>query len=163
MPELKQAFERTGFSDVRTVLASGNVVFNAAAASNAKLERAAEAAMTKHLGRAFVTIVRPIDALRALLESNPYAAYRLKPGSKRIVTFLKTKAKQPAGLELPLARDGARILELRGAEIYSVYVPSPRGAAFMTLIEKTFGKDVTTRTWETVTKVVKSADELQPH
>ena len=31
--------------------------------------------------------------------------------------------------------------------------PPPRPSVFMTLIEKTFGKDVTTRTWETIQKV----------
>jgi hypothetical protein len=50
--------------------------------------------------------------------------------------------------------DGARILCRRGSEILSAYVPSPRGAVFMTLIENTFGEQVTTRTWETVRKVV---------
>jgi hypothetical protein len=29
---------------------------------------------------------------------------------------------------------------------FTAYVPSPRGAVFMTLIEKTFGTNVTTRT-----------------
>jgi hypothetical protein len=49
--------------------------------------------------------------------------------------------------------DGARILRVKGNEVFTVYVPSPRGAAFMALIEKTFGKGITTRTWETVQKV----------
>ena len=77
MPELKRAFEAVGFTDVRTVLASGNVVFTASPASAATLERKAEAAMEKHLGRSFLTIVRPVAALRDLLESDPYAPYRL--------------------------------------------------------------------------------------
>ena len=41
---------------------------------------------------------------------------------------------------------------LGGREIFSAYVPSPRGPVFMTLIEKTFGTGVTTRTWDTVKK-----------
>ena len=49
--------------------------------------------------------------------------------------------------------DGARILAALGREVFSSYVPGPRGPVFMTLIEKTFGKDVTTRTWDTVKKV----------
>ena len=47
---------------------------------------------------------------------------------------------------------GARILGINGREIFTAYVPSPRGPVFMALIEKTFGKDVTTRTWDTVKK-----------
>ena len=40
-------------------------------------------------------------------------------------------------------------------EVLTSYVPSPKGPVFMTLIEKTFGKDVTTRTWDTLQKVAR--------
>ena len=63
MPELKKAFELAGFADVVTVLGSGNVVFNATAAPEATLEKKAEAAMQKHLGRSFSTIIRSVDTL----------------------------------------------------------------------------------------------------
>jgi hypothetical protein len=33
---------------------------------------------------------------------------------------------------------------------------APRGAVFMTMIERTFGKALTTRTWETVGKVARA-------
>jgi len=65
MPELRSAFERAGFTEVKTVLSSGNVVFTAPAQTAGAIERSAEAAMRKHLGRAFPVIVRPIDALDA--------------------------------------------------------------------------------------------------
>src|SRR5206468_2170182 len=64
MSDLKKAFEAAGFTDVKTILGSGNVVFSARAASEASLERRAEAAMTERLGRTFLTIIRPIEALR---------------------------------------------------------------------------------------------------
>ena len=153
MPELKKAFEAAGFTDVRTLLSSGNVVFTAPSASEAALQRKAEAVMTKRLGRSFLTITRPVDALREMLESDPYGAFRLPPGAKRIVTFLRER---PASkLTLPAEVDGARILAVDGSHIFSAYVPSPKGPVFMTLIEKTFGSGVTTRTWQTVTKVAK--------
>src|SRR6266851_5202552 len=88
MTPLKDAFEAAGFTDVKTILGSGNVVFSARAASEASLERRAEAAMNERLGRTFLTIIRPIEALRDLLESDPYKAFRLAPGAKRVVTFL---------------------------------------------------------------------------
>lgn len=150
MPQLKRCFERAGFTDVKTVLSSGNVVFNARAASPRTLERKAEAAMAKHLGRAFYTIVRPAAALRKLLESDPYRAFRLPAKAKRVVTFVRRPPK--AKLSLPLELDGARILAVKGGEVFTAYVPTGRGAAFMVLIEKTFGRDVTTRTWDTIKK-----------
>jgi uncharacterized protein (DUF1697 family) len=153
MPELKRAFESAGFGEVRTLLSSGNVVFSAAVAPVAELEHRCEAAMHKHLGSAFVTFVRPLDALRRLLASDPYAKFNLEPQSKRIVTFLHKKPKSAPAL--PIERDGARILVARGTEIFSAYTPTPRGPVFMQLLDKTFGKETTTRTWDTIAKVAK--------
>ncbi len=155
MADLKRAFERAGFTDVKTVLASGNVVFSAAPAGNAALERRAEQAMAKHLGRVFFTVVRPVDELEALLASDPYASAKLKPGAKKVVTFLRAKPK--AKVKLPPEKDGARIVRHQGAEAFSAYVrtPTTKGPEFMKLIEQTFGKDQTTRTWQTIEKVAR--------
>jgi uncharacterized protein (DUF1697 family) len=154
MPELKKAFEAAGFSEVRTVLSSGNVVFDARRASETSLERAAEGAMEKRLGQNFLTIVRPIEALQAILATDPYQAFRVSPAAKRIVTFLR----QPPAtrLDLPIEQDNARLLTLIGREVYSAYLPTPKGPVFMTLIERAFGKAVTTRTWDTVAKVARA-------
>ncbi len=151
MAELKASFEAAGFGDVRTVLSSGNVVFDARAGSLASLERKAEAAMKERLGRSFLTIVRPVDALRSLVAADPYRDFRLPLHAKRIVTFLR----RPPGstIPLPIEVDGARILCVRGGEVFGAYVRTPRGPVFMTLIQETFGEEVTTRTWDTVRKV----------
>jgi|SRR5688572_20475501 len=154
MPALKSAFEAAGFSEVKTLLSSGNVVFDARRASEAALQRKAEAAMEAALGRTFLTIVRPIEMLRELRASDPYSEFRLDPSAKRIVTFLRDEP--AARITLPMERDGAQLLALRGRELFSAYVRSPKGADFMTLIERTFGKELTTRTWETVTKVAQA-------
>src|SRR6266571_3992631 len=53
-------------------------------------------------------------------------------------------------------------LSLEGSEVFSAYVPGLRGPVFMTLIEKSFGKDVTTRTWETVKKVARETGSARP-
>lgn len=153
MADLRRAFEAAGFTEVSTLLTSGNVLFTARAASESALERKAEAAMTRTLGKAFLTIVRPVESLRALIASDPYKGFRLAPDSKRVVTFLR--ARPASRLELPIEQDGARILAMREREILSVYVPTPKGPVFMTLLEKTFGKEQTTRTWETVSKAAR--------
>ena len=44
---------------------------------------------------------------------------------------------------------------MKGGMIYSAYVPTPKGAAFMAVIEKALGKDITTRTWDTVAKLIR--------
>ena len=156
MPDMKQAFESAGFTAVKTVLSSGNVVFDARKASETSLRRAAEAAMQQRMGRSFLTIVRPVDALRELLEADPYRGLDLDPSAKRIVTFL-LDAPAPASLRaLPLEQEGARLLAIRGKDVLGGYLRTPKGPVFMSLIEKTFGKEQTTRTWETVGKVARA-------
>ena len=132
MPELKRCFEAAGFTGVRTVLSSGNVAFDARAASEAALERRIETAMAEHLDRRFHTIARAADTLRELIEADPYADFVLPANAKRVVTFLRVP--HAANLPLPIEFDGARILAVHGREIFSAYVPSPRGPVFMTLI-----------------------------
>lgn len=154
MPDLKRCFEAVGFSEVRTVLSSGNAVFTARSRSESALERKAEEAMAEHLGRTFQTIVRPVSGLLELLDEDPYGGYRLPANAKRVVTFLREPLKTKPSL--PLEVDGARILMMRDREVFTAYVPSPRGPVFMTLIEKTFGANVTTRTWDTVGKCARA-------
>src|SRR5689334_2509123 len=150
MADLKQSLEQAGLKDVKTLLSSGNAVFTTTAKSDAAVARIVEKALEKHPGRAFPTIVRRADYLDALLRADPFDGFRLSPKAKRIVTFLREP--HPSALRLPIESDGARILAMKGREIFSAYVPGPRGPVFMALIEKTFGKTVTTRTWDTVRK-----------
>lgn len=153
MPDLKCCFESAGFTNVTTVLSSGNVVFDAQKGSPAALEQQAESAMGKQLDRTFFTMVRPVKFLLQLIEADPYAAFSLPPTAKRVVTFMRKAP--PTHVVLPPEMDGARILATQEREVFSAYIPNPaNGPVFMMLIEKTFGKDVTTRTWETVKRCV---------
>ena len=150
MPELARCFEHAGFTNVRTVLASGNVAFDARSGTETSLERRAEAAMRQTLSRTFYTIVRRSAYLTQLLESEPFAAYAFPPGAKRVVSFLREGG--TAKVALPLAAYGATVFCLRGREAFTVYVRTDKGPVFMKLIETAFGVDVTTRTWDTVRK-----------
>ena len=108
MAELKKAFEKAGFTDVKTYLGSGNVTFDAPKTPIPALENKVEAAIEKGVGKFFLTIVRPVDELRALIQADPYKGVKLRPDSKRIVTFVR---KPPEKFE-PAEQDNARLLRL---------------------------------------------------
>lgn len=150
MPELKRCFEEAGFTNVRTLLSSGNIVFDSRATSEAAIEKKAEQAMQKSLGRSFYTIVRSTQSLRELLATDPFSIHGVPAHAKRAVSFMRD-AREPK-VTLPLAMDEASVLCLAGREAFCAYVASDKGPVFMKLIEKAFGSEVTTRTWETVTK-----------
>jgi uncharacterized protein (DUF1697 family) len=152
MPELKACFESAGFTGVRTVLSSGNVVFKSELTSQAAIEALAEQAMAAGLGRTFYTIVRDVAALQTLLAADPYAEHGIPHDAKRVVSFFRDVPTPK--VTLPLAEDLASVFLVRGREAFTAYRPSEKGPVFMTLIERAFGKDVTTRTLGTVAKCV---------
>jgi uncharacterized protein (DUF1697 family) len=150
MPELKSAFEAAGFGQVRTVLSSGNVVFDAPSAPEHTLERRAEQAMSSALGRSFYTIVRSASQLGDLAATDLYARHGIPAHAKRVVSFLREA--RPPRVALPLAEHEASVFCMVGREVFTAYVPGERGPVFMQLIERAFGSEVTTRTMDTIAR-----------
>jgi uncharacterized protein (DUF1697 family) len=154
MPELKACFEAAGFTNVRTVLSSGNVAFDSNSTDQAGIEIAAEKAMAQSLSRTFYPIVRSMEELEALLTTDPYLLHGIPAEAKRVVSFFREPPSSK--VPLPLAQDMASVFHVQGREAFCAYVPSDKGPVFMTLIEKAFGKNVTTRTLDTVAKCAKA-------
>jgi uncharacterized protein (DUF1697 family) len=125
MADFKRCLETAGYNKVKTVLSSGNAAFDSSSKSAAVIERQIEAAFTKQLGRSFYTIVRSVEELRNLIESDPYSQFDLPINAKRVVTF----ARKLPGLKssLPIERDGAQILAVSDREAFSAYVPARKG------------------------------------
>jgi uncharacterized protein (DUF1697 family) len=150
MTDLKRCFESVGFQDVRTVLSSGNVVFSSRGSSEPALARKAENAMQAMLGRKFATIVKSASFLQELIAADRHAAFDLPKDAKRVVTFLRVAP--GSTVRLPIEKDGAIILSRVGTEVFTAYVRNAQGPVFMSLLEKNFGSDITTRTLDTIRK-----------
>lgn len=153
MPDLKRCLEEAGFTDVKTIISSGNVAFETSGRSVPTIERRIEAALKGQIGWSFLTIIRSSADLNRLIENDPFGEFDLPTDAKRMVTFAR---KVNCTCPLPITKDGAQILKATDREIFSAYVPNPRGAVFMQVIESAFGKEVTTRTWETVKKCARA-------
>ena len=154
MVDFKRCLETADYSNIRTVLSSGNAAFDSSSKSAAVIERQIEATFTKQLGRSFYTIVRSVEELQDLIERDPYSRFALPSNAKRVVTFARKLPDLKS--KLPIERNAAQILALRDREAFSAYVPGPKGAVFMELIKATFGSEVTTRTWDTVKRCAKA-------
>ncbi|PZA05933.1 MULTISPECIES: DUF1697 domain-containing protein [unclassified Meiothermus] len=152
MADLKRCMESAGFTEVKTILSSGNVAFNASVRNEAAIAKEIEAQLQQQMGRGFPVTVRSVEHLQNLLASDPFGKHKVRAGAKRVVTFLWKPA--DAKLKLPIEYEGATIHEVQGLEAFTSYVPHPKGPVFMSLLEKTFGKEQTTRTWETVKRCV---------
>jgi len=152
MTDLKQCLEVGGFTEVKTILSSGNVAFHATIGDEEALARSIEQQLQRNIGRSFPVTIRSAEHLRKLLNGDPFSNYSFPKGAKPVVTFLWRAP--DAKLALPIRHEGVIIHEVQGLEVFTTYVPHPKGPVFMSLLEKTFGKEQTTRTWETVKKCV---------
>ncbi|MBX6360155.1 MAG: DUF1697 domain-containing protein [Acidobacterium ailaaui] len=150
MTDLKDCMEAAGFTEVRTILSSGNVAFNTPSAEEASIAQKIQDQIQQQLGRSFPVTVRSVAHLQKLIKMDPFSKYTIQSGAKQVVTFLWKPSEDK--LKLPITYEGAVIHEVKGLEAFTSYVPHPRGPLFMNLLEKTFGKEQTTRTWETVKK-----------
>jgi uncharacterized protein (DUF1697 family) len=118
------------------------VAFATRAGAVSALERRLAQEIEKGIGRAFGLTLRSVDQLRRLVDDDPFDEFPVAAGARRVVSFLSEGREAP--VTLPIDADGVRIhgrtFRTRG------------GPVFMTLLEKAFGKSITTRTWETVRK-----------
>ncbi len=138
--KLKGVFESLGFKDVATVIASGNVVFRSPSPDTAALEANIEKALPAQLGFTSTTIIRSQQELEALAKKNPFKGIKDERPNYLVVTFFKDRKKE---LCTVLNTD-----ELRNGT-----------TTFMKDIEKQHGKEITTRTWKTVGRVLKKMEK----
>src|SRR5262245_7201059 len=72
MAELKAAAEKLGYENPRTLVASGNLVFDAKKTAPAELEAALEAAIEKTFGLFSEVMVRDPAEWAAIVKANPF-------------------------------------------------------------------------------------------
>ncbi len=153
MAELREMLEALGFSDVKTLLQSGNVVFRGAAAPPAKLERQLEAAMTKHFGMACDYHVRTAAELREVIDANPLKAEAAKDPSRFTVSFYKAPLATSAVKAAQASIAGPEIVRAHGRHLY-MYWPDGQGRSKAGIVVgKALKVDGTARNWNTVLKL----------
>jgi uncharacterized protein (DUF1697 family) len=164
MEELRAAFGSLGFAGVGTLLNSGNVVFETAERDAPALTRTIEEKLEATFGRRISVILRDADAIRALLEVDPFAGIAVTSETRLYVTFLggTPGAWRSGALNLPYASPEGNVRVLREADgaVCSAIVLSPQQGTLdlMKLLEDAYGKNVTTRNWNTVLKVARALE-----
>jgi uncharacterized protein (DUF1697 family) len=97
--KLRGVFENLGFTNVQTVMSSGNVLFDTNSKDMKALEAAIEKALPAQLGFTSTTIIRSREQLQKLVDKNPFRGLEDAPKSRLNVTFLKNPPK--AKLKFP--------------------------------------------------------------
>ncbi len=149
MAELRAVCEAAGFGDLRTLLASGNVVLKSAM-KGAKLEAALEAAILEGLTLKTDVFVRTGAELDAMIAANPFKAWAKTNPTFLVAYFMRAPltAAEHAAIE---AQSGPEEIKTGRNCLYIKY-PHGQGPSKLKL-----PKLGTARNWNTVTKLAAAA------
>jgi uncharacterized protein (DUF1697 family) len=135
--KLRQVFESLGLKRVATVIASGNVVFDSSATDLPALEKKIEKALYEQLGFKSTAIIRSRKELEGLVKKDPFKGIKDERPNYLVVTFFKDRKKELC-----------TVLDTNTTET----------TKFMSTLEKKHGKEITTRTWKTVSRIIKKME-----
>jgi uncharacterized protein (DUF1697 family) len=155
---LGKVFDDLGYGNVKVLIASGNVVFDADERDELKLTKTVEAALERALGFTVSAMLRSVPEVQAMLDADPFKGIDVTKQTRLYATLLAEKA--TSTMTLPYASDDGyfKILSRTDREVYSVLtvVEGARTVDLMAVLEKEYGKSVTTRNWNTIQKAATS-------
>lgn len=155
MADLKKMLEKMKYENVRTLLNSGNVVFDAPTTPLKKLNTTLEAQFEKTFGFTSAFIVRPMSELEKLIKLDPFKKITVTKDIRLYVSFLPDTPKSALKIPYVSPDKDFTILAVTDGEICSVLdLAKGKGTPdAMGVLEKEFGKNMTTRNWNTVMKL----------
>lgn len=181
MDALRAAFEGMGFTNVRTIQASGNVLFDVGdedapargedalggggeastrgkdassrwAAEILLLADRIEETLEQTFGYPIGVIVRRLADIQRLVASDPFRGLAVGPETRLYATFL---SRPPESAPETAPDVHLQMFTPTGGEVLTAITLSPGWGTteLMAWLEKHFGTDVTTRNWNTVLKI----------
>lgn len=160
--EARGLAEAVGGTDVRSVIATGNVLFRSRKAPGT-LERELEKACAVEYGRATEMIVKTADQWRALMAANPFKA-QAEADPRRVLAWVMREPLPDFGLDQLRRRAGPdeRIERTADGDFYCWFggdidaskIPSGFGL-------KALGAVGTNRIWTTMLKITAALEELE--
>ena len=156
MADLSRLFTSFGLQNVKTYIASGNVLFETPETDPEVVSQRVEEGLRKALGYETTIILRTMSELVELVSSDPFKDVPQPENVRLYVTFFAEVPHSVLKLPYESPQGEFQILKKTNREVFSVVFLSQisRSVDGMTFVEKEFGKASTTRNWNTVKKIV---------
>jgi uncharacterized protein (DUF1697 family) len=154
MAELRTFAEGLGLKQVRTLLQSGNLIFESPGRTPAKLEQLLEKESKTRFGVAIDYIVRSANELHEAISDNPFEKMAEEDPSHLVCMFLKRAPAAESVKSLQSSIVGPEVVKNIEKHLYVTY-PAGIGQSKLTnvRIEKRLGVRGTARNWNTVRKL----------
>jgi len=151
MADLRAAVEALGYTHVRTLLNSGNVIFEGPPRAEARAEAAIAAALIAH-GITTRVIVLTVADLRALLAAHPFPEIATDPSRLLIAAFAGNTV-PPRVAALAAQEWGADRFAVVGSAAYLWCASGILASPLLKAFNRAAGDAATTRNWTTMFKL----------
>jgi len=162
MDELRSLYKSLGLEDPRTYVQSGNVIFRTKEKNLVQLASQIQDAIEKKCKFRPGVILRRTNEFRKAIAATPFADRpELEPG-KILVTFLADEPPKETHANLAKFEEYPEELHLKGRELY-IYFPNGAGKSKLpwSSVEKFLKVTGTARNWNSVTKMLAMAEEME--
>lgn len=157
--ELKAVVEGMGFTEVKTILASGNVVFEAGDAEPEALERDLHVALEKATGLKSEVFVRNRGEIAKLVEANPFPEAARERPSFLVVSFHREPVDKAAIARLAQSYDGPERMVVIDRELFTDFPDGQGRSNLIPAMQKAkLSQANTGRNWNTVQKLLAALD-----
>lgn len=162
MDALRSLYVSLKLEDPRTHIQSGNVIFRTREKNLPALAKKIQTAIEREFGFRPEVMLRTADELRQTIAATPFPAHRALDPSKVLVTFLASDLAAEAHAAFQTFKAHPEELHLKGRELF-IYFPSGMGQSKLrwSAIEKLLKAPGTARNWNTLTKMLAIAEELE--
>ncbi len=163
MDDLKKAFESLGFKHIKTILASGNVLFEGSEQNITFITEKIEKKLKEVFGHEIGVITRTVYELQHVYTKDPFKEITVTKETRLYVTFLSSKPKSSLKIPYESTDKNFKIIRATENELFSVLtlVPDTRTIDLMTILEKEFEKKITTRNWNTIMRILKASSSMK--
>ncbi|MFI5263042.1 MAG: DUF1697 domain-containing protein [Candidatus Kapaibacterium sp.] len=156
MEDLKKALASLGYKNISTLLNSGNAIFETTKGNSDNLTATIEEHLKKKFGFEIPTLVRTLDDITTLVNRDPFKGIEVTPQIRLYVSFLSEKPHSKLKLPYQSSEKSYTIRSVSDGEVCSILTLSgnTQSTDLMNILEKEFGKKITTRNWNTIVKIL---------
>lgn len=155
MEDLRQAFSNAGCRDVKTVIQSGNVLYEAPKGDVETFHQRIQEELEELLGREATVLFRRHREIRDLVKAAPFKAVNADTDVKLYVVLLSQKPIRKPTFPIVSPKESLEVLSVKGLEVFVVSGKKENGGYGFPngFVEKEFGVPATSRNWSTITKI----------
>jgi uncharacterized protein (DUF1697 family) len=161
MDALNALYVEIGFKNIQTYIQSGNVIFQHQNENISELEKSISEGIRQKFGFEVPVIIKALEDLRQIIETNPFLNDKTKDIAKIYLTFLSSVPDREKFNKIGEGQNFEEEYRLIDSTIF-IYCPNGYGNTKLStnFLESKLKLTATSRNWKTTLQLLKIAEEI---